>query len=159
MQKRQSQTRYYSAIRYENFGTEYQGFLLRFCMHRNELNCVFGSMQLHKRTICSLIWGYVHRIDMLWNWRFYIFEVDLYNTCMYIPPDICIGEGGGGGDMFFHCYFFNCLLLLILCRLCYAKDETFTDKWYKYKNDLSCQSKISECKEKIKLHVSPYIPL
>ena len=24
----------------------YQGFLLRFCMHRNESNCVFGSKQL-----------------------------------------------------------------------------------------------------------------
>ena len=24
----------------------YQGFLLRFCTHRNEYNCVFGSKQL-----------------------------------------------------------------------------------------------------------------
>ena len=24
----------------------YQGFLLRFCTHRNESNCVFGSKQL-----------------------------------------------------------------------------------------------------------------
>ena len=45
MQKRQSQTKYYSAIRYEKFGIEYQGFLLHFCTQRNEFNCVLGSKQ------------------------------------------------------------------------------------------------------------------
>ena len=40
------------------FGIEYRGFLLRFCMHRNEFNCIFGSKQLRQYAIRSLIWGY-----------------------------------------------------------------------------------------------------
>ena len=54
MQIRQSQTEYYSAVRYEKFEIEYQGFLLRICTHRNEFNHVLGSKQLRKYTIRSL---------------------------------------------------------------------------------------------------------
>ena len=42
----------------KKFGIEYQGFLLRFCTHRNEFNCVFSSTKLHKYAIHSLIWSY-----------------------------------------------------------------------------------------------------
>ena len=35
----------------KKFGKEYQGFLLRFCMHRNELNCIFESKKLRKYAI------------------------------------------------------------------------------------------------------------
>ena len=35
----------------KKFGIEYQGFLLHFCMHRNEFNCVFGSKKLFKYAI------------------------------------------------------------------------------------------------------------
>ena len=64
MQKRQSQTEHYRVIRYKKFGIEYQGFLLRFCMHRNEINCAFGSKQLRKYAIRSLIWGYVVKLNI-----------------------------------------------------------------------------------------------
>ena len=42
----------------KNFGIEYQGFLLRFCTHRNEFICVFRSRKLRKYAIRSLIWSY-----------------------------------------------------------------------------------------------------
>ena len=42
----------------KKFGIEYQGFLLRFCTHRNKFNCVFRSMKLRKYAIRSLIWSY-----------------------------------------------------------------------------------------------------
>ena len=42
----------------KKFGIEYQGFLLRFCTHRNYFNCVFRSTKLRKYTIRSLIWSY-----------------------------------------------------------------------------------------------------
>ena len=32
----------------KKFGKEFQGFLLCFCMHRNELNCIFESKKLCK---------------------------------------------------------------------------------------------------------------
>ena len=42
----------------KKFGIEYQGFLLRFCTHRNYFNCVFRSTKLRKYAIRSLIWSY-----------------------------------------------------------------------------------------------------
>ena len=42
----------------KKFGIEYQGFLLRFCMHRNEFNCLLRSTKLRKYAIRSLIWSY-----------------------------------------------------------------------------------------------------
>ena len=42
----------------KKFGIEYQGFLLRFCTHRNEFNCVLRSTKLRKYAIHSLIWSY-----------------------------------------------------------------------------------------------------
>ena len=42
----------------KKFGIEYQGFLLRFCTHRNYFNCVFRSTKLSKYAIRSLIWSY-----------------------------------------------------------------------------------------------------
>ena len=42
----------------KKFGIEYQGFLLRFCTHRNEFNCVFMFTKLRKYAIRSLIWSY-----------------------------------------------------------------------------------------------------
>ena len=44
----------------KKFGIEYQGFLLRFCTHRNEFNCVFTFTKLRKYAIRSLIWSYVN---------------------------------------------------------------------------------------------------
>ena len=43
----------------KKFGIEYQGFLLRFCTHRNYFNWVFRSTKLCKYAIRSLIWSYV----------------------------------------------------------------------------------------------------
>ena len=43
----------------KKFGIEYQGFLLRFCTHRNYFNWVFRSTKLRKYAIRSLIWSYV----------------------------------------------------------------------------------------------------
>ena len=37
----------------KKFGIEYQGFLLRFCTHRNEFNCVFTFMKLRKYAALS----------------------------------------------------------------------------------------------------------
>ena len=47
----------------KKFGIEYQGFLLRFCTHRNYFNFVFRSTKLRKYAIRSLIWSY--DIDVL----------------------------------------------------------------------------------------------
>ena len=44
----------------KKFGFEYRGFLLRFCTHRNEFNCVFRSKKLRKYAIRSLIWSYAY---------------------------------------------------------------------------------------------------
>ena len=60
MKKRQSQTDTIASYAMKKFGIEYQGFLLCFCMHKNEFNCIFRSKQLHKYAIRSLIWGYGH---------------------------------------------------------------------------------------------------
>ena len=38
----------------KKFGIEYQGFLLHFCTHRNEFNCVLESKQLRKYAIYAL---------------------------------------------------------------------------------------------------------
>ena len=48
----------------KKFGIEYQGFLLRFCTHRNEFNCVFRSTKLRKYALRSLIWSYEKYIRM-----------------------------------------------------------------------------------------------
>ena len=37
----------------KKFGIEYQGFLLRFCTHRNEFNCVFRFTKLRKYAALS----------------------------------------------------------------------------------------------------------
>ena len=47
----------------KKFGIEYQGFLLRFCTHRNEFNCVFTFTKLRNYAIRSLIWSYVHVVQ------------------------------------------------------------------------------------------------
>ena len=47
----------------KKFGIEYQGFLLRFCTHRNYFNCLFRSTKLRKYAIRSLIWSYGSNID------------------------------------------------------------------------------------------------
>ena len=47
----------------KKFGIAYEGFLLRFCTHRNEFNCVFRSTKLRKYAIRSLIWSYAHVSD------------------------------------------------------------------------------------------------
>ena len=49
----------------KKFGIEYQGFLLRFCTHRNYFNCVFRSTKLRKYAIRSLIWSYVMLVAIL----------------------------------------------------------------------------------------------
>ena len=58
MQKWHSQTNTIASYPMKKFVIEYQGFLLHFCMHTNEFNCVFGSKQLRQYAIRSLIWGY-----------------------------------------------------------------------------------------------------
>ena len=50
----------------KKFGIAYEGFLLRFCTHRNEFNCVFRSTKLRKYAIRSLIWSY-DTSDMCYN--------------------------------------------------------------------------------------------
>ena len=49
----------------KKFGIEYQGFLLRFCTHRNYFNWVFRSTKLRKYAIRSLIWSYGHVYNTL----------------------------------------------------------------------------------------------
>ena len=49
----------------KKFGIEYQGFLLRFCTHRNYFNCVFRSTKLRKYAIRSLIWSYADNVNFL----------------------------------------------------------------------------------------------
>ena len=44
----------------KKFATEYQRFELRFCMHRNEFNCIFRCKKLCKYVIYTLIWSYEH---------------------------------------------------------------------------------------------------
>ena len=50
----------------KKYGIEYQGFLLRFCTHRNEFNCVLRSTKLRKYAIRSLIWSYA-KIYVTWS--------------------------------------------------------------------------------------------
>ena len=54
----------------KKFGIEYQGFLLRFCPHRNEFNCVLRFTKLRKYAIRNLIWSYVRSLHMKFefNW-------------------------------------------------------------------------------------------
>ena len=69
----------------KKFGIEYQGFLLRFCTHRNYFNCVFRSTKLRKYAIRSLIWSYV-----------YIYRIISFPfLCRDIPTER-LGFGRGG---------------------------------------------------------------
>ena len=82
--KRQAQTEYYSVIVWyatKKFRIEYQGFLLRFCTHRNEFNCVFRSMKLRKYAIRSLIWSYASVTILVWM-KLDLYQLFSIRTCI-----------------------------------------------------------------------------
>ena len=55
----------------KKFGIEYQGFLLLFCTHRNEFNCVLRSTKLRKYAIRSLIWSYAQTLFLMTSLQYY----------------------------------------------------------------------------------------
>ena len=82
----------------KKFGIEYQGFLLRFCTHRNYFNCVFRSTKLRKYAIRSLIWSYAILVHPFWFFKFNICSFHRYmffNTIIDLthekfPRVVCI---------------------------------------------------------------------